>query len=168
METATDDATRHKVFELIEDVEVAQLVTLDRNGKMRARPMVAQKSDEAGVLWFYTPVNSGKIDEIEQHHEVMLNYSDPNDQTYVNILGTAEVLHDREKIRSMWTESMRVWFPKGADDPNIALLKVTVQEADYWDTPSSTFVHAYGYVKALATGQRPNPGDVKHVEFGSR
>ena len=130
--------------------------------------MIAQKVDEDGrVLWFYTPAQSGKMDEIQHHHQVMLTYSEPKDQTYVNVLGQAEIQHDRQKIKDMWTESMRVWFPKGSDDPDIALLKVEVQEADYWDTGSSTIIHAYGYVKAIVTGERPNPGDVKHVEFGS-
>ena len=49
----------------------------------------------------------------------------------------------------------------------LALIKVTVREADYWDTPSSTFVYAYGYAKAIATGERPNPGDNRHVEFAA-
>lgn len=165
METQSDRAAREKVFDLIRDIQVTQLVTVDRSGKLRARPMVAQQHDAAGDLWFYTPAQSGKLDEIAHHPEVMLNYSDPRYQNYVSILGDAEVVHDRQKIRDLWSESMRVWFPKGPDDPDIALLRISVREADYWDSPSSTFVHAYGYVKAVATGSRPNPGDNKHVEF---
>lgn len=165
METRNDQAAHDKVFAMIKDIRVAQLVTVDRAGKLRARPMVAQQERFEGELWFFTSAASGKIDEIEAHHEVLLSYSDPSRQNYVAVVGDCELIHDRAKVHELWSEAMRVWFPKGADDPDIALLCVKVREAEYWDSPSSTFLHAYGYAKAVATGQRPNPGDVKHVDF---
>jgi Pyridoxamine 5'-phosphate oxidase like len=63
---------------------------------------------------------------------------------------------------------MRVWFPKGPSDPDLALVRVRAREATYWISPSSSFVYAYGYAKALATGESPRPGDVVHVEMGGR
>ena len=61
-----------------------------------------------------------------------------------------------------WTSTgssrCKVWFPKGKEDPEVALLEVTVKQAEYWDAPSSTMLHAYGYVKAVVTGESPQPG----------
>lgn len=165
METRTDQAAHDNVFELIKDIGVAQMVTVDRAGKLRARPMVAQQERFEGVLWFFTSAGSGKIDEIEHHGEVLLCYSDPSRQHYVSVVGEAQVHRDPGKVGELWSEAMRVWFPKGPDDPDIALLRVEVREADFWDAPSSTFVHAYGYAKAIATGERPSPGETAHVEF---
>ena len=61
---------------------------------------------------------------------------------------------------------MRTWFPKGQDDPDIALLEVRVEMAEYWDAPSSAMVHAYGYVKAVTTGKPPHPGGNEKVKLG--
>lgn len=165
MDTRNDQASKSKVLDLISDIRVAQMVTIDPEGKLRSRPMVAQAKQGDNELWFFTPATSGKVHEIAAHHEVLLNYSDPHDQTYVAILGNAEVMHDRSKVHELWSEPMRVWFPKGADDPEIALIRVHVREADYWDSPSSTLVHVYGYAKAVLTGAPPNPGENRHVEF---
>jgi general stress protein 26 len=154
-----------KVFSLIKDIRVAQLVTTSADGRLRARPMVAQQQTYNGDLWFFTPMASEKVDDIQADAEVILTYSDPSNQNYVGISGHAEVLKDRSKIQELWTEPMRTWFPKGPDDPNLALLKVSVHEADYWDAPSGAVVHAYGYVKAVVTGQAPNPGDSGHLDF---
>lgn len=165
MQTRSDQEAHEKVFDLIKDIRVAQLVTTDASGKLRARPMVAQQEKFEGVLWFFSSSGSGKIDEIEHHPEVLVAYSDPRGQNYVSVVGTAQIVKDRNKVRELWSEPMRVWFPKGVDDPDIALIRVDVKEAEYWDAPSSTFLHAYGYVKALATGKSPNPGDTAHVEF---
>lgn len=165
MQTRSDEASQRKVMELIADIKVAQMVTLDSSGKMRARPMVAKSDAQDGELWFFTSATSGKIDEIEAHHEVLLSYADPDQQTYVSLRGHAEVLRDHDKVRELWSEPVRVWFPKGVDDPDLALIRVHANEADYWDSPSSTWVHVYGYAKAMLTGERPNPGEVHHVEF---
>ena len=68
------------------------------------------------------------------------------------------MVRDKAEIQAHWGEAMRTWFPKGVDDPDIAILKVHVDQAEYWDAPSSTMVHLYGYVKAVTTGEPPHPG----------
>ncbi len=81
------------------------------------------------------------------------------------------MVHDPQKVRELWSEPVRVWFPKGPEDPDIALVRVRAREATYWDAPSSKFVMAYGYAKAVTTGERPQSGeigDVGHVEMGGK
>ena len=67
-------------------------------------------------------------------------------------------MQDRAKAEALWNPLYKAWFPKGVEDPDLCLLKVTPTQAEYWDTPGSTIVHAIGFVKAIATGQRANPG----------
>lgn len=167
METRNDDAGRSKVLDLVSDIKFAQLVTQDSAGKLRSRPMVAAQKPTASELWFFTSASSPKIDDIEHHPEVLLNYSDPSGQSYVAIHGEAEIVRDRERIRRMWSEPVRVWFPKGADDPDLVLIRVAVTEAEYWDSPSSMFTQVYGYAKAVSTGEPPKVGEAGHVDFGT-
>ena len=164
----TQQEAEKKVFDLIRKIEVAQMVTVGGDGKLRSRPMVAKQDDFNGELWFFTSAASGKIHEIKGDGEVLLTYSDPSRQNYVSVEGEGAVVRDPQKIRDLWSEPMRVWFPKGPTDPDIALVRVKVREATYWDAPSSAFVYAYGYAKAVTTGQRPNVGDVGHVDMGDR
>jgi len=165
MEARHDEAARRKVFDLVKDIEVAQMVTLDRNGRLHSRPMVAKQDSSAGELWFFTSAASGKLRELDANREVLLTYSDPSRQNYVSIEGDGEVVHDARKTQDLWSEPMRVWFPKGPSDPDIALVRVQMREATYWDAPSSAFLMAYGYAKAITTGERPHPGDVGHVDI---
>ena len=83
----------------------------------------------------------------------------------MSLSGNATLVTDKTLIEAHWSESMRTWFPKGKDDPEIALLKVTVTAAEYWDAPNSKMLHAYGYVKAVVTGESPSPGGNKKVAF---
>ncbi|MBU8540488.1 pyridoxamine 5'-phosphate oxidase family protein [Falsiroseomonas tokyonensis] len=165
-ETRTDQEARDKVWELIRDIEVATMVTLDSQGHMRGRPMRAVELKEfEGTLWFFTSVGSPKVEEIREDERVLLAYAEPSDQNYVSVSGTARVIRDVAKQKEMWSEPLRTWFPNGPEDANAALLKVVVEGAEYWDAPSSTLLHAFGYVKARITGEPPKAGENDKVSF---
>lgn len=168
VETRSDAEAKRKVWDMIRDIEVAMMVTMDDEGRFRGRPMRASQSEFDGVLWFFTQAGSPKSDEVRQDPRVLLAYADPRGQDYVSIYGTAELLRDPAQQKRLWREPLRAWFPGGAEDPEIALLKVTCLGAEYWDAPSSTLVHAYGYLKAVTTGEPPHPGANDKVDFSKR
>ena len=161
---STDD--RQKVWTLIKDIQFALMVTHGAEGKLSARPMSAMQKDFSGDLWFLSRDHTPKVDEVIHDKNVLLAYSEPKDQNYISISGKAEIVRDTAKIKELWSEGARVWFPKGPEDPAICLIKVSVDTAEYWDAPSSTWLHAYGYVKARLTGEPPkHVGDNKVVTF---
>jgi len=45
------------------------------------------------------------------------------------------------------------------------VLEVEAESAEYWDSPSSTFVQLYGFVKATLTGTPPKGGENERVEL---
>jgi general stress protein 26 len=150
-----NDPKAAKLYDMIKDMRIAMMTTIDTDGEMHSRPMHAQHADEHGDLWFFTQIQSPKITEISRDNEVNLAYSDPGKQHYVSIFGTAEIVRDKAKINDLWSEPMRAWFPNGPDDPQIALIRVHPLKGEYWDSPSSTVLHLYGYVKASVTGKPP-------------
>ena len=174
MQTSTDPSTdmevRHdpdakaKVHEIVSKARVAMMGTYDATGAAHSRPMVAVEH-EGDVLWFFTRSDSRKASEIGRDARVLLDYADEGGQNYVSIVGRARLHRDPTLAREMWSEPLRAWFPDGPEDPHIALIEVEVSSAEYWDSPSSLMVHAYGYVKARLTGEPPAPGDVAHVEM---
>jgi general stress protein 26 len=68
-------------------------------------------------------------------------------------------------MEELWNPILKAWFPKGLDDPNIILLKVSVEAAEYWDSTSSTIVQVAGFIKALVTGARADGGENEKVTF---
>ena len=156
---------QQKVWELIKEVGIALMVTSTGSG-MRGRPMAAMNKSFAGELWFASRDDTPKLGEIADENHVLLAYSEPKSQNYVSVAGTARVVHDKAKVKELWTEGLRVWFPDGPEDPNIALICVKVDTAEYWDAPSSKWLYAYGYAKARLTGESPRDvGENKVVQF---
>ena len=153
-----------KVNDLIKEVQIAMLTTLD-GGVLRSRPMQTQEAGFDGDLWFFTSTDTHKTDEIEKDNRVNVSYASPATNTYVSVSGTALLVNDKEKIEELWNPILKAWFPKGLDDPTLILLKVSVEQAEYWDSSSSTVVQIVGFVKALVTGERADGGDHGRVNL---
>ena len=155
------DHTHHEELErvrkLIEGIEFAMLTTEEDDGHLRSRPMATLQLDGDGALWFFTGAGSHKMEEIGHHRQVNLAYMDKGRDRYVSISGRAELVRDRAKIEELWNPIYKAWFPEGLNDPDLALLKVSVERAEYWDPVSSKVTQALGFVKALVTRQRAEP-----------
>jgi general stress protein 26 len=161
-------ADEAKLWSMVRDIRIAMLTSEDSSGGetvLRSRQMAVAQNEFDGALWFFTSVDSHKVADVRQDTRVCLSYADPQAQNYVSVSGHARLVRDRAAIDAHWSESARVWFPKGKDDPSIALLCVDVTQAEYWDAPSSTMLHLYGYVKARLTGEPPHPGGHAKVEL---
>lgn len=162
-ETHQDDI--HKLGELIQDIGIAMLTTIDDDGTLRSRPMQTQDDKFEGTLWFLTGASSHKVLEVQHEARVNVSYAAPDKNRYVSVSGTATLVRDQAKIEEFWKPAYKAWFPKGQDDPDVALLKIDVEQAEYWDTPSSTVVHMIGFVKAVATGQSYQPGENEKINL---
>ena len=58
----------------------------------------------------------------------------------------------------------KAWFPKGEDDPDIAVLRVDVSEADYWEASTSKVLMMAKYAVAAVTGGAVGVGEAGHVK----
>ncbi len=165
-ETSSTTDDKQKVWELIKDIKIALMVTTGDGGELHGRPMAAMNKTFDGTLWFASREGTPKLGEIAEHMQVLLAYSEPKSQDYVSISGQASLVRDAAIVKELWSEPMRVWFPKGPEDPAITLIKVEVASAEFWDAPSSKWVYAVGYAKARLTGEPPkNVGENKVVQF---
>ena len=152
-----------KLGNLINEIDFCMLTTMDE-GHLRSRPMSTQKTEFDGDLWFFTSDHTHKIEEIERDNRVNVSYADPGADRYVSVSGAAEIVKDRTRIEELWNPILKAWFPKGLDDPNLCLLKVVVEKAEYWESPSGTLVQMAGFVKAIVTGKEAEWGDNEKID----
>jgi general stress protein 26 len=147
------DPDLQKVAKLIEGIPYALLTTREADGTLHTRPMRTEAMEANGTLVFLTQGNSAKGYEIDQHPQVSVAYMSNDAVTVVAIAGSAHIRRDLEKLKALWKPLYKVWFPKGLEDPELALLEVTIDRAEYWQTPSILVSRVIGGAKALATGQ---------------
>jgi general stress protein 26 len=150
----SDAERRERVHELMEHFDTAMLVTRMLDGRMRSRPLaIADKRDD-GTLYFSTAIESGKVHELE--HDPNVNVVLQDKRRYVSISGEGRILRDRALVDELWSESWRIWFPGGKDDPSLAIVAVEPSEAWYWDAAGVEGIrYVFEMAKGYVTGKRP-------------
>jgi general stress protein 26 len=151
-----------RVWELMKKIGFAMLVTRDGD-KLRARPMSAYLQREENTIYFLTDARRHKDEEIARNPSVNLSFADASNQKYVSLTGNAVVSNDRAKIRELFSTPAKAWWDS-AEDPNIRVLKITPDDAEFWDSPGTVI----SYVKmaaAAVSGTRPDLGDNRKVSM---
>ncbi|QDU26249.1 Pyridoxamine 5'-phosphate oxidase [Anatilimnocola aggregata] len=123
---------------LIEGMSVAMLTTLSPEGKLHSRPMIPARHEFDGDVWFFVSGVSPICSEIRQHSAVNVSYATPAKDQFVTLSGTADIVTDRQKLELLWREELRNWFAEGLATPDLVLLRVAVDEAEFWDKQAST------------------------------
>jgi general stress protein 26 len=157
----TDNARdQDRVWELMKTIGFAMLVSRDGE-KLRARPMSAFVERGENTIYFLTDARRHKDEEIARDPNVNLAFADTGGQKYVSLTGTATISNDRAKIRALFSTPAKAWWDS-AEDPNIRVLKVAPDDAEFWDSPG-TVVSYVKMAAAAITGSRPDLGDNRKV-----
>jgi len=151
-----------RIAGMIKDIQIAMLTTVGADGTLHSRPMATQRTPFNGELLFLTGEDSGKVHEIEQDSEVALTYVDPK-HTFLSLSGRASLSNDRGLIGELWNPSYKAWFPEGKDDPGIRVLRVRVEQAEYWEAPSNAVVRNVKILARAVTGGRTPVGEHARV-----
>ena len=154
-----------KINELIKGKTIAMLTSVSDEGHFHARPMAVLDVDFDGDIWFFTKKDSPKVEQIQQEPRVNVAYSDPSNQDYVSLAGTGRLVVDKALNEKYWKPQFEAWFPDGLDDPDLSLLKIEVEGAEYWDSPSSTIAHIKGFIQTKVSGEQQHVGDHAKVEI---
>jgi general stress protein 26 len=129
-----------RLRKMIKDARVAMLTTVASDGSLRARPMATPDANFDRELWFFTRYHSPKSEEIQENQKVNVSYASRKSDRYVSVSGTAALVRDPAKIKELWHGGLKEWFPEGKKDPELALLRVTIDKAEYWDANENRMV----------------------------
>jgi len=162
-------STLTKLYELIDEVEIAMMTTRRPDGHLRSRAMATQKAASGADLWFVAREGTGKLAEIAHDPHVNLSYFKSSNTEWVSVSGEARLSRDREKIHELYAPDWSLWFDKAgdsrhgtADDPRIVLIGVTVFAAEFLAIDAPRPVLLYEMAKGWLTGNEPQLGEM-HV-----
>lgn len=129
-----------RLNELIKGIATAVLTTMRTDGSLHSCPMATHPADDSGVLWFLAHSNSEKVEAVRTNQRVNVAYTDHASQQYVSISGFCELVRDHVLARELWDPAYKCWLPNGLEDRNLVLLKVDIQQAEYWDAAQGRMV----------------------------
>lgn len=152
-------AEKEKFIEILKKFDTGVLITHGEQTPFHARPMAIADVDDNGDVWFVTGQDSPKVHEILDDSRVEV-VCQSGFSSCATLSGHATVTQDRAKIHELWKPSYKAWFPNGKDDPNIALVHVRGESAEYWDNSGiNSLKYLYQNLKAVLTHSTPEVND---------
>lgn len=152
-----------KVVEIAREVEMCMVTSHSIEGGLRSRPMATQRVETAGQAWFFAARDSSLLADIAQHPEVNAAYA--GSSVWLSLSGQAEMVDDETTKHQLWNDHIEAWFPNGSSDPNVVLVKVVPESAEYWDSPGGTPVALAEMAAARESGRQPDPGGSATVQL---
>lgn len=159
------DANAGKIWKLMKDHPTCMMVSHDENGAMRARPMHAIVDEDAGELWFYTRLSSGKSEELAADGEICLCFASKSRSDFASVTGAATLSTDRARIENNWNTFVDAWFPDGPGGGDVGMIRVMPDHGEYWDGDSSSILAALKMAAASRRDETPDMGENRKVAF---
>jgi general stress protein 26 len=159
-----------KLYEHIDDIEIAMMTTRRRDGHLESRAMATQKRAAGADLWFVTYEGSAKLRDLEHDPHINLAFYKDRTREWVSVSGIASVSRDRAKIRELYAADWKAWFADEGDsrhgtpeDPRMVLIGVDVHAAVFLEVNKPRPVVLYEVVKGWLTGEAPDIGEMHEV-----
>lgn len=163
-----NNAKHHEVlWDLIKETRFCMLSHRHGDGSLHSHPLTMQNKglDEGALIWFFVNRNTEVGQRLRQDGNVNLSFANPKDDTWVSISGTARVLEDMEKKKQLFDVPMdKAWF-QGPEDPDLELVEVHIDEAEYWNVKENKLLQLFKMARAAATGVPPQLGEHAELHF---
>lgn len=130
--------------ERLRGFQVAMLTTVEPDSSLRSRPMVNKQADFEGDLWFFARGQSRLVWSIQRYPRVNLTYTEPSAGRFISVSGIAHIVRDRKKAQELWDPEYQSWLDS-PENPDLCLLKITVESAQAWGGPSSGIERIEGF-----------------------
>lgn len=141
------------VVKVLRESKWVMMTTARSDGKLLSHPMTPQEVTDDADVWFFASRSSDHADVLRQGGQVNLASSEAGE--WLSVSGRAEFVEDRAKIDELWSNDVEAWFPGGKDDPDLGLLLVVTNSAQFWGTPGGKVAALAQIVKSRVTGDRP-------------
>ena len=140
---------------LIQEFDTAMMTTLGRDGHMHSRPMATQKPQPDSPIWFVTAMETAKIEDLEKDPRVNLAYYNPGNRAWVSLAGHVRLDQNKARIKQLWQEDWKIWFPDGPEQPGLVLIHVIPDTATYWEPEHGRIGTMVEMAKAYVNGEEP-------------
>jgi general stress protein 26 len=160
-----DESFQHSLWELIKDIRFAMLSHRHTDGSMHAHPLTTQNRSlhPNEPLYFFVSKKTELGQRLRADGNVCVSYADPNKDVYVSISGQAKISEELAVKQRLFNALNKAWFPGGADDPNLELVEITIQHAEYWNVKEGKTMQLLKMARAAVSGHPPEIGEHREL-----
>jgi general stress protein 26 len=158
-ENLKNKAAIEKLKSLVDSIDICMMSSFnDTSSYPYTVPMSRQEIDEEGNIWYMLGKDSVTYTNLAHNSNVSLAFADVSAYKFLSIDGIATLSYDKERIDKYWNKFMEAYFETGKDDPNIRILKVSVDNAHYWDNKLNKLMTLFEIASSALTGKNMDIG----------
>jgi general stress protein 26 len=122
-----------QIAALINKIDICLFATRGDDGQLHARPMSNNGQVEwDGQSWFFAPTDGRLVAELRADPAAVAAYRAEKGFAFVSVSGRATIEMDQELKQRYWLDDLERWFPNGPSDPNVALIRLDAEGAQWW------------------------------------
>lgn len=157
VEVTDDPKMVEKVTNVIDDVDIAMVTTIDSASSSRrlvSRPLSTQRAEDNGDVLFLTRRDTPFVRDIGMNPQVNVAYS--SNKAWVSLAGEARLVEDRALVEQLWSKGASAYMEGGPDNPDNVVVRVAGDTAELWGGESLVGT-AVQMVRAMS-GNRDDDG----------
>jgi general stress protein 26 len=149
---------RDALYDALDDERVGMLGLSGAEDHMQ--PMTHFFDREQGCVYF---ISSNKTD-LARHlatgpRKAHFTVTSAKGELYACMSGPLTVTQDPEKLDELWSPMASMWFDGGKDDPEVVLLRLTLQEAAVWLNEVGALRFGLEMVRGATSDHDPEVGE---------
>jgi general stress protein 26 len=127
------------------------------------QPMTAFAEPETGEIWFFSRDDTELVQEIGAGVSAVFVFQQKDVQAC--LAGRLSLHRDPARIDRYWNAVIAAWYPDGKEDPHLALIRMTLDDAQVWISQAGPARFAWEIAKANATHRAPDLGGRANLDF---
>lgn len=141
-EYLTHEESIEKLREIVENIQVAIMLSNLTTLPIGANPMEVKTVDNEGSIWFLSSVSSDHYSNIIADKRVQLIFSHPDEMQFLSLYGNAQIHTNKSLLEELYTAKEDQWF-EGVNDVKLIGIKVEPTSSFYWDKKQNKFVEFF-------------------------
>ena len=129
------DTSKQLMIDMWRKIDDSSIVMVgSADGTTNSEPLTAQiDDDQPDAIFFFL----GKNNRVAGKNKLLLQFVSKGHELFACIRGTGRIDNNRALIDKLWNPNVEAWFPNGKQDPNLALLRVDIDDTELWETATS-------------------------------
>lgn len=119
-------------LKLVENSKIVMLGTNGSEGFPHIKAMLNLKHEGLKKIWLSTNTSSKRVERLKEDKRACLYYVDEEDFKGLMLIGSIEILQDKESRELLWFPGCERYYPLGVDDPDYTVLCFTATQGNYY------------------------------------
>lgn len=136
---ATDQELEQKFWKELESSPFVMLAFADSRDS-EVRPMTAKLNGHR--IWFFGSKSDDLVGKVDSPRPATATFTSKGHDLFAVIRGSLVPETDPNVTDRLWDSSAAAWYPKGREDPEIALVRFDTDRAELWNAAGTSLAKA--------------------------